>query len=314
MGIGHQTNCPASTESDSGGHNVRVPDPVEVVVVHHHQPDKCVRTCRAFLAQGLPVCLTVVDNGSSRTDLALLGQRVPEARILAQGANRGFGPAANAGLRRWLEEGAGDWAVLAPHDALPQPGALARLLEVAGSVPRAGLACAEYGDQTRPVMDHYLGGMIVPLGGAGPWVPTAHPHGTMLALRRDCLIDVGLFDERYFAYVEEADLALRALRRGWETGMVVGAVVRNPGTSVGRPVVEYLQTRNTLLLVREHFGAYHGFIRLCIALLSTLYQMARPSRRQAWFDARARWLAMGDRIRRRYGPPPDALVVGGARS
>lgn len=253
------------------------------------------------------MALTVVDNGSPGDDLERIRAAVPAVRIIALGANRGFGPAANAGLRRWLAEDSGEWAVIAPHDALPEPGALARLLEEAGRRPRAGLACAEYGDGTRPVMDHYLGGMVVPLGDEGPWVSTGHPHGTLLALRRACLEEVGLFDERYFAYVEEADLALRAAAAGWEAGMVIGAVVRNPGTNVTRPVVEYLQTRNTLLLVREHFGAYHGFIRLCIGVLSTLYQTARPSRRQAWFDARARWLAIGDRLRRRYGPPPASV-------
>lgn len=282
--------------------------PVEVVIIHHRQPDKCIATCRAFLRQGAEVRLTVVDNGSTPAERHRIMAAVPPARLLNLGANRGFGPAANAGLRRWLSEGGGEWAVVAPHDALPRPGALARLLQVAAEVPAVGMACAEYGDDTRPVIDAYLGGVVVPLDGAGPWVPTSHPHGTMLALRRACLEDVGLFDERYFAYVEEADLALRAGAAGWSAGMVIGSVVSNPGTNVTRPVVEYLQTRNTLLLVRDHFGAYHGLVRLGIAVLSTLYQTARPSRRQPWFHARARWSAIGDRVRGRYGPPPAHLL------
>lgn len=284
-------------------------DFVEIVIIHHRQASKCVETCRAFLGQEVPVHLTVVDNGSDPADLALIGAAIPEAGLLPLGENRGFGPAANAGLRRWLAEGRGEWAVVAPHDARPRPGSLRKLLEVARAIPRAGMACAEYGDDTRPVVDPYLGGMVVPLDGFGPWVPTEHPHGTMLGLRRACLEEVGLFDERYFAYVEEADLALRAAASGWEAGMVVGALVANPGTNVTRPVVEYLQTRNTLLLVREHFGAYHGFIRLGIAVLSTLYQTVRPSRRAPWFDARSRWRAMADQLRHRYGPPPARLLA-----
>ena len=283
--------------------------PLEIVIIHHRQPDKCIQTCLAFLAQGIPLHLTVVDNGSSPADRSRITSAIPSATLVPLGANRGFGPAANAGLRLWLDQPGGDWAVIAPHDARPHPGSLHRLFEVAATVPRSGLACAEYGDDTRPIVDPYLGGIVVPLAGAGPWVSTAHPHGTMLALRRECLQEVGLFDERYFAYVEEADLAIRAAAAGWEAGMVVGATVGNPGTNVTRPVVEYLQTRNTLLLVRDHFGAYHGFIRICIGVLSTLYQTARPSRRAPWFDARSRWLAIRDRLRHRYGPPPAHLLA-----
>lgn len=282
--------------------------PVAVIVVHHRRPEQCAATCRAFAEQGRPVRLIVVDNGSPPADRAALA-RLPGVEVLELGGNHGFGPAANAGIRHWLRTGEGEWAVVAPHDARPRPGALERLLEVAESRPRAGMACAEYGDHTRPVVDRYLGGLVFPLDTDGPWVPTDHPHGTMLALRRAGVQGVGLFDERYFAYVEEADLALRMASAGWEVGMVLGAVVDNPGTTVPGPVVEYLQTRNTLLLVREHFGTYHGFIRCCIAVLSTAYQWLRPSRRAPWYDARARWLALTHFLLRRFGAPPPAVTA-----
>lgn len=280
---------------------------VTVVVIHHRQPAQCIETCAAFRAQTVPVRIVVVDNGSSPEDLRRL-KAVDDVTILQLDDNRGFGPAANAGIRHWLANGTGEWVMIAPHDARPRPDTVGVLLEVAGSRPHAGVACAEYGDQTRAVIDPFLGGLVVPLDSAGPWIPTEHPHGTLLALRRDCVEEVGLFDERYFAYVEEADLGLRSSAAGWEVGMVLGAVVRNPGTTVRRPVVEYLQTRNTLLLVREHFGTYNVSMRLLIALLGTTYQWLRPSRRAPWFDARARWLAMAHFVIRRFGPPPPAYV------
>ena len=292
--------------TDHASGDGRAPSPLTVVVIHHRRPVSCAATCRAFADQGLPVRMIVVDNGSPRSDLDLLGA-VPGIEILELGRNRGFGPAANAGIRHWLATGGGEWVVVAPHDARPRPGAVETLLRVAESRPRAGMACAEYGDNTRPVVDHYLGGLVCPLDTDGPWVPTDHPHGTLLALRRAGVSGVGLFDERYFAYVEEADLALRMSAAGWEVGMVLGAVVENPGTSVPRPVVEYLQTRNTLLLVREHFGRYHVFIRFCIAVLSTIHQWLRPSRRAPWYDARARWLALAHFVAGRFGAPPLRL-------
>src|SRR5207253_10955484 len=74
-----------------------------------------------------------------------------------------------------------------------------------------------------------------------------------MLVRRGCLQEVGLFDERYFAYCEEADLGVRATRAGWEVGVVWHALVRNPSLSVSVAAVEYLKLRNTLLLVRQHF-------------------------------------------------------------
>ena len=277
------------------------------VIIHHRQPDHCEATVAAFRRQTVPVRIVIVDNGSPEQDRLQLA-RIPEVEIVELGVNAGFGPAANAGIRHWLAEHGGDWVVVAPHDSRPAPNAVEVLLRVATARPRAGLACAEYGDRTRAVVDPYLGGLVVPLDTDGPWVPTEHPHGTLLGVRRQCVEEVGLFDERYFAYVEEADLALRCGTAGWEVGMVLGAVVRNPGTSVVRPVVEYLQTRNTLLLVREHFGAYNATMRLLIAALSTINQSLRPSQRAPWFDARARRLAMLDYLRRRFGPPPVVLT------
>ena len=37
-----------------------------------------------------------------------------------------------------------------------------------------------------------------------------------MLFRRECLEDVGLFDERYFAYGDEMEIGLRAARHGWK--------------------------------------------------------------------------------------------------
>ncbi len=116
------------------------------------------------------------------------------------------------------------------------------------------------------MVDPYFGGILAPATVAEGWEPAGHPHGTLMLARREVLTEVGLFDERYFAYCEEADLALRAKSAGWETGLIRGAIVVNPDLGTRIPVIEYLQLRNTLLLVREHSGRYHAGIRFLLAL------------------------------------------------
>ena len=170
--------------------------------------------------------------------------------------------------------------------------------------PRAGLACADFGDGATPVVDPYFGGILAPATVAEGWEPAGHPHGTLMLARREVLSEVGLFDERYFAYCEEADLALRAKASGWETGLIRGAIVVNPDLGTRVPVIEYLQLRNTLLLVREHSGRYHAGIRFVLAVGQLLAGLVLPARRGPYWDPRARVRALGDHLRHRYGPPP----------
>jgi GT2 family glycosyltransferase len=130
----------------------------------------------------------------------------------------------------------------------------------------------------------------------------------MLA-RRELLAEVGLFDERYFAYCEEAELAVRAAQAGWEIGVVRGANVRNGGLGSRVALVDYLQLRNTLLMVREHSGRYHATIRLIIAAWHMTAGSLNPRWRGGpYWAPRARLRAVVDHLRGRYGPPPASLT------
>ncbi|CAN5552411.1 glycosyltransferase family 2 protein [soil metagenome] len=280
-----------------------------IVIVHRNQPARCVGTVAAFRDQGVPVHIVVVDSGSEPAAVAQLRSAfagVQDVELALLEHNVGFGPGANAGLRRALA-GEGDWIAVAPHDSVPAPGCLAGLLEAVAVLPRAGRACADVGDDATPMVDRYLGGLVSPARVAAGWEPAAYPHGTLMLARRACLEEVGLFDERYFAYCEEADLGLRARRGGWEVGVVRGADVRNGALSTASATVDYLQQRNTLLLVRTHFGRYPAMVRLALGLAALARGLVHPPSRPLVFVPRARLRGMADHLRGRYGPPPDQL-------
>ncbi len=284
--------------------------PLTVVVVHRNRAERCRATVAALRAQTAPTRIIVVDAGSvdaARDAVAAVVAERNGDEFIASADNLGFGPGANVGLRHWLSTQTGEWVALCPHDALPAPDCLEHLLAAVGPRPRAGLAGADVGDGLSPVVDRYFGTLFRPGVVTKGWEPVHYPHGTLLLSRRACLEDVGLFDERYFSYCEEADLGLRARDRGWEIGMVRGARVTNPDLSASVAVVDYLQLRNTLLLTREHFGRYAHLIRFSTALLQLVGQTLRPSRRPLVFHARARVLALRDQLRGRYGPPPAGL-------
>jgi GT2 family glycosyltransferase len=279
--------------------------------VHRRRPEACVATIATLRAEGVDT-VVVVDNASPVEDRKAIIDAHPDVVLLEQDGNLGFGPAANVGFRWWLDTGAPDdeWVLLCPHDAEPAPGAIGRLVDAAVDRPGAGLACAEYGDHEwsgKPYIDPYFGSMLVPTERTPGWESCHHPHGTLMAARRSCLVDIGVFDERYFAYGDEADLGERARRAGWDVGIVWGAVVRNPGMSSEVGVPEYLMLRNSLLLVRSYWGRYHAFIRFFAATWVTV-RGALGGKRTPFWDLRARLFALRDFLAGRSGPPPANLT------
>lgn len=286
--------------------------PLEVVVVHRDQPAACTRTVLALHRQGVPLHVTVVDNGSGPAGLSVLralARRLSTVEVVTLGHNAGFGPAANVGLRRWLAHGEGEWVAVAPHDALPEPGCLARILAAVSSRPDAGLVSAEFGRayDSKPVIDRYIGAYASPGRAGEGWEDADFAHGTLLVARRAALAEIGLFDERYFAYCEEADLGVRARRAGWKVGIIWGAVVNNAGPGESE-VVRYLKLRNTLLLVREHFGSYPAAIRCTFALLTLAARSCRRPAPSSDALGRVEGRAILDFLRGHFGPPPPSLL------
>lgn len=282
-----------------------------VVIVHWNRPERCLATVATFLAQPVPVRPVVVDNGSDPAALQRVRAGLPEGvEVVVTGANLGFGPGANAGFRHVLaSDPTCDWVGLAPHDAQPHRDCLTRMLQAANSRPRSGLVSADFGDGATPVVHPFLGGILEPARVSEGWEPAGHPHGTLMLARRALLEQVGLFDERYFAYCEEADLALRAARFGWETGLVRGAIVVNPDLGTKVAAIDYLQLRNTLLLLDDHWGPVQVWFRIAVALVQLGVGLAMPSRRGPYWVASARVRALADHLRGRYGPPPAAYLV-----
>jgi N-acetylglucosaminyl-diphospho-decaprenol L-rhamnosyltransferase len=278
-----------------------------MILVHHDQPDGCARSVAAFEAQPDVASVTVVDSSSAAAASRRLRALLPGTEVIDGGGNIGFGPGANVGLRRWLATGRGEWVGVAPHDALPTEGCVAALLDELASRPDAGLVSAEFGAgyDLVPVIDKVIGGYYRPAVRGLGWQDVDYPHGTLLLARRATLEEIGMFDERYFAYCEEVDLGLRARAAGWRVGLVWGAVVDN-GRLPAQLLADYLQVRNTLLLVREHFGPREVRARLILAVAGIVAKAVRdPS--MALVHGRLEGRAVADFLRDRFGPPPDAV-------
>jgi len=177
-----------------------------------------------------------------------------------------------------------------------------------GGVPGSfGLLSADVGDGQAPFVDHVFGPITRPATSTNAVEIVDYPHGTLMLASRTCLTAIGLFDERFFAYCEEADLGLRAQAAGFDVGLVRGARVVNPHVNTPSPIVDYLQERNTVLLVGKHFGRRKAAMRFALTVWQLGRGIVQPSSRAPYWNADARRRAIVDIVRRRWGKPAPSL-------
>ena len=105
--------------------------------------------------------------------------------------------------------------------------------------------------------------------------------GGAVLLRREYLQEVGLFDERFFMYYEDSDLAWRGRARGWRYRYVPGSVVRHlhaTSSVEGSSLFEHYVQRNRLVMLTKNAPA-----RLVVKALADFASVTAAS---AWQDTR----------------------------
>jgi N-acetylglucosaminyl-diphospho-decaprenol L-rhamnosyltransferase len=280
-----------------------------IFILHWNQPSRCLATIKSFCDQRVPICIAVIDNGSDLRNQAALKQQLPKTvRYLPLGTNRGWGGAFNVALGKWLLANNGDFCFISAHDALPEPECLSRLIDSFRLDTRLGIVSPQYGINHLPKFTPVRGQRLrsVDFRPAGTVEPVPWVHGTLMGFRRACLQEIGLFDDRYFAYGDELEICLRANRAGWRTAIVWSAKVKNPETSVPKSLVTYLQTRGTLLVANDYGGKSASLLRAVLIVVNTmrLVVLGKLDRNAAV----AKMWAVSDFLRGRLGKPPDSLI------
>jgi GT2 family glycosyltransferase len=187
--------------------------------------------------------LVVVANGPGSARDLPAGVRVIETE-----GGRGFSANINTGIAAT----AGEYVVVANPDAVPEPDAIAKLVEFADAHPRCGVAGPKMVNPDGTLQASRrrfptIAGTIVrrtPLRLLFPpqrWqrrhylldAPSDRPVqvdtmlGAFLLMRRTMLDELGGWDDGYQLYVEDIDLNYRAMKAGWERWWVPSAVVRH---------------------------------------------------------------------------------------
>jgi N-acetylglucosaminyl-diphospho-decaprenol L-rhamnosyltransferase len=269
---------------------------IDVVIVNWNTAEAAIEAARAYLrSDSVEARVTVVDNASHPDQRRLLEAGSPEeARVVLQGENLGYGRAANLAL----SDGTAELVCVSNADVLPEPGALATLAAVAEGEARAGMVGPAFGGHTDryhsrlPSATTMLGRIFAGKFSRGPVPPPApgevkevgQPSGACFVMRRETWDLMGGFDDDFFLWYEDVDLAKRSHDQGYRNLVVGSARVGHAGASsfvqIDRPLLRAMRLDSVQRYIHKHHRRLSTFtpalVRLSTRLRATAPMDPRP--------------------------------------
>jgi hypothetical protein len=238
----------------------------------------------SLVAQHYPRArIIMVDNGSGDGSVDFVRTCFPDVHVVEFPENRGFSAAVNEGIRT----GNNDWVLLLNNDTEMAPDCLDLLMREVSAEPEYKLfALKMVSFHDRSLLDGAGDGVL--RGGVGYRLGTLEPDdepynckkqvfgacGGAALYHRSLFETIGWFDEHFFAYLEDVDLNMRAVRAGFNCCYLPEAVVYHIGSATtGSKINEVtvrLTTRNNLYVICKNYS-WTMFFRFLPALL--IYQL-----------------------------------------
>jgi GT2 family glycosyltransferase len=250
-------------------------DPRTSIIIVNWNGREDTLACLASLAPVASpnVTVIVVDNGSQDGSVAEIRSRYPGVTVLAQETNLRFAGGNNEGIRHALASGA-DQILLLNNDTTVDAGFLRSMTACLRSAPDVGAVAPHIYYYDRPDLLWYAGGEISMWTGtmrhagireknAGDGHPyeTAYATGCCLLARREVLEHVGLLDESFFIYAEDADWCARARNAGWRIMVDPGARIWHKVSVSAGGHLSWFKLKNKFLsnfrFFARHSSWYH---------------------------------------------------------
>lgn len=211
---------------------------VSIVIVNWNTCD-LLRGCLRSIYDSTKVAkfeIFVVDNASRDDSVQMVRTEFPQATLIANSVNAGFAAANNQGIRL----ASGRYVLLLNPDTIVLDQAIERCIAFADQRPDAGVVgCQVLEDENRtqrtgfsfptPLMllftefglsRAFPKSRIFGLPELGWWERDTEKDidvisGMFMLVRADAIKQVGIMDEAYFVYSEEADWCFRFSKAGW---------------------------------------------------------------------------------------------------
>lgn len=269
---------------------------IALIILNWKQPQLTIDTVESIFKtknRGFSYHIFIVDNGSPDDSIAKFNAKYGKNKkvtILDTGSNLGYAGGNNFGLKVAIKQKF-DYLLVANNDILVAPDFLQKLFDASKKFPNSILTPKIY---FAPGFEYHknryskdeIGKVIWAVGSRMDW---KNIYGTNIAIDEvdhgqydnvdldidfisgccflvstKILKEIGLFDERYYLYMEDADLTTRAKKAGYELRLVPESVIwhcnsgsSNPGSSLQ----DYFISRNRML-----FGFSYASLRTKFAL------------------------------------------------
>jgi GT2 family glycosyltransferase len=250
---------------------------LSIVIVNHNAKNYLKNSVESIIKNltGVRYEIIVIDNASVDGSAAMMRQFFPQAKTISAPRNLGFARANNLGIK----EATGKYILLLNNDMVVIDGAINKLLEFINSNSKIGIATGKLIEENGKVQRNCRSFPITPfdaifgraslLSKLFPWNPITRRNtlsdinksapsavdwvsGACMLVRREVFEKVGLLDEAFFMYWEDADLCVRTEAAGWEVRF--------------NPDAEFI-----------HFTGRGGGKRSLKLKLFTMYQMHRSA-------------------------------------
>jgi GT2 family glycosyltransferase len=237
-----------------------------------HDTIRCVQSLSNIaLNDNINIQLTVVDNASSSEEFDFLKTSLSNQKlsIFRNETNLGFAGGHNSVIQYAIDNNF-DYVWLLNNDAIVYKDTLSELVKFMQNEPKCG-SCS-------PLIKRLDHPEIVDFSGAihdWPSLSICHPAsfedapsfcennlnqlwlvGTALLLRVGALREIGLLNDKLFAYYEDNDIGIRLIKAGWKNRLVFSSVVEHAcfdGVITDRkPYYFYLMARNSFLFFLPH--------------------------------------------------------------
>jgi GT2 family glycosyltransferase len=298
---------------------------VSIVVLNRHgraYTQECLQSLAQLSYSRVSVIL--IDNGCEDFSPADVEQLLPGTAYLRTAVNLGFSGGVNLGIQHALAHGA-DYVFLLNNDTKVDANTVTDLVRVATDDTSIGIVGAKLLQLDAPGRLETVGlrvdlrwGRLYQIGfneqDRGQYdsiADVAVVSGGAMLLSRSACEKVGAFDDRYFRYLEDVDLCLRARRAGFRVVLAPQARVHHKGKGMTgghtSPLLLYYATRNHLMLMQEHAGGtpIHRLARAALVVGLNVAYAFRRDRTPRRARLAAVWRGARHYLRGLTGPAPE---------
>lgn len=290
---------------------------ISIVTVNWNTPKDTIEFLESLKKITIPsqykIQTIVIDNGSTDDSVKILSQKFPQIKLIESKVNLGFAGGYNLGISHALKNSA-DYVFIVNNDTVvSDANLLNKLIKIFDNDSLAGFAtpkiyfAPKYEFHKKRYKKSDLGKVIWYAGGKIDWKNILFSHrgvdevdtgtyvkteetdfctGCVILTSKEVLKKVGLFNDKYFAYLEDADLCMRVKKAGYKLFYVGDAGIwhktSQSSDGSGSAFHDYFMTRNRLI-----FGLKYAALRTKLALIKEsikFYFSGRPFQKLGVYD------------------------------